>query len=188
MNDCVPMRIIRLLDEKDDNGVARLIQETPADILSQRMVIGEGEEQWSLSLLEAVAARNRPDHLRALIAKGVSDVDSRDEKGITPLMVAGLEVCPEITRELLIAGASPDLQENEGGGTALHWSIMCMSEDFRPVVRMLLDAGIDYQIRDNVGKTARDHAIEYVSPVVPELRRCRAHDRRRGVQVLSVGI
>ena len=92
-----------------------------------------------------------------------SDLDARDEMGITPLSWAALADNPEAARALLAAGAKIDAT-NEDGGTALIGAAFLGRTD---IVELLLEAGVDTSMRNRDGATAADSAS---GPFGPEIQ------------------
>lgn len=68
--------------------------------------------------LHDAVKRNDPAAVQALIITG-ADVDSRDENGLTPLMLACMNLQEQNIRLLIRAGADPQAT-NPAGTTALH--------------------------------------------------------------------
>lgn len=116
---------------------------------------------YSPTALEFVTGDGDISMIRFLIGKG-ANVDLQDKKGITPLIFAALEHQTGSIRELILHGASIDMtifpDQEDGGGTALHWSFQCLNSGCEPTARLLLDAGIDHTIRASDGTTAREQA------------------------------
>lgn len=68
--------------------------------------------------LHDAVKRNDPAAVQAIIITG-ADVDSRDENGLTPLMLACMNLQEQNIRLLVRAGADP-LATNPAGTSALH--------------------------------------------------------------------
>lgn len=68
--------------------------------------------------LHAAVKRNDPAAVQQLIATG-ANIDSRDENGLTPLMLACMNLQEQNIRLLVRAGADP-LATNPAGTSALH--------------------------------------------------------------------
>ena len=147
--------ILRMADQGDDSGAGALIKNTSVNELSMS-ILDDGT-----NILQCLAARNKPALVRLVIEKGLG-VDMCDNEGVSPLMSAALELSHDAVFTLLFMRACPDLQDKIGM-TALHWSLGCLSHERDHVVKMLIESGADYQIRDNENKTARDIAVEMTS-------------------------
>lgn len=90
---------------------------------------------------------------RALIGLG-ADVDALDGNGATALMWAAHEADSAMVGELLAVGANVSKAGLEG--TALAYALIGPAPESAivPVVRQLLDAGVDVNVRDQYGRTA----------------------------------
>jgi ankyrin repeat protein len=94
------------------------------------------------------------DFMKKLIAAGAR-LDHVHRYGRNPLQLAAGMQYPSIVDALIKAKSPLDAQDPEGF-TALHLAAMAFSTIS---VRKLLDAGADPLLKDNTGKTARDHAF-----------------------------
>ena len=94
------------------------------------------------------------DAVRSWVASG-ADINVVDEGGVTPLMWASGYHRAECVAEMLRLGADARRVENDGS-TALHWVAVRGSDGGggAEVVRLLVAAGCDAAVRDNVGCTA----------------------------------
>lgn len=77
------------------------------------------------------------------------DIDSRDNKGCTPLMEAAIFGKENTVSCLLERGSDPTLQDNSGQ-SALHWAARVGSKE---IVGKLLSQGLDINSRTNSGET-----------------------------------
>ena len=105
------------------------------------------------ALMWAVAERH--SKVTEELVRNKVDVNARSKNGATALMFAARGDA-ESTRILLAAGADPNLQIPDWGGTAL---IIASTMGKLPVVEVLLDKGTDPNIRDNNGFTALHAAV-----------------------------
>jgi ankyrin repeat protein len=78
------------------------------------------------------------------------DVDVRDERDWTPLMVAAFNGNEAVAKLLIEHGANPSAQDR-AGYTPLHWSAL---NGYLEVVRMLIAKRIDLNAQSNYGLTA----------------------------------
>ena len=84
-------------------------------------------------------------------------LDKKNENGMTPLMYAAALGHLEIAEALVDAGAGVDLQDSEGGSTALHHAAAYN----RPaVVRLLMSRAANRTITDYDGMTALERAVQ----------------------------
>jgi ankyrin repeat protein len=77
-----------------------------------------------------------------------ANVDTRDERGATALMIAALHGHPATVAALLDRGADPNAK-NEAGATPLIWGVQHLD-----TVRALVDHGADVNARTRFGQTA----------------------------------
>ena len=98
------------------------------------------------------------DAVRSWVASG-ADINVVSERGTTPLMYASECHRAECVAEILRLGADAR-RVNNVGMTALHW---VAERGFgggggAEVVRLLVAAGCDAAVRDDVGRTAVEYA------------------------------
>lgn len=91
--------------------------------------------------------------VKALIAAG-SNVNAKDEKGVTPLMAASLLGHIEVVRALLAAKADVNAKDDEGTTALVYASVQGRVE----VVRALLAAKADVNAKKKSGWTALKYA------------------------------
>lgn len=85
---------------------------------------------------------------------GPTDINFKDDKGMTALMYSISNDHEDLTFSLLKHGADPNIQDNEGR-TAL---MLSAEINDRSRICELLDHGADNSLRDNYGCTATDYA------------------------------
>ncbi len=121
-----------------------------------------------IALAAEHARSGRTAELAALLARGWA-VDTTDDKGNTPLMLAAYHGHTETVRMLLKAGAKPDLRNAKGqtplGGVAFKGHL--------EIARLLLDAGAD-PLADQGGSTPADFAATFGRADILALLRERA--------------
>ena len=103
------------------------------------------------------------DLVKDILDSGVA-VDSRDNDGNTPLIIAA-ESEPGMVEQLLERGANVD-QQNRNGVTAMIAAVKC--ED-TSIVAMLILAGATLELRDRKGRSAADFAKECDKSVQQEI-------------------
>ncbi len=97
------------------------------------------------------AARvGRDDMIPALLKAGVN-IECRDARGHSALVLASYNDRPSTTALLLLHGAAVDGAGDERGNTALMG--VCF-KGYQPIARLLLDAGAEVDRRNGVGQTA----------------------------------
>jgi ankyrin repeat protein len=100
---------------------------------------------------------NNVEEMRRLVAAGVSP-DVEYKSGMTPLMVASMYVLTDLVKILIELGANVNYQSDENGFTAL-----CIAVGRRgtaDIVRMLLEAGADPNMKDGNGRLPINNAVE----------------------------
>ncbi|MGH8620069.1 MAG: ankyrin repeat domain-containing protein [Burkholderiales bacterium] len=85
-----------------------------------------------------------------LFLKAGMDVDVRDEREWTPLMVAAFNGNEVVAKLLIQHGANPNALDR-AGYAPLHWAAL---NGFEEVVRLLIDKGVDRNARSKFGITA----------------------------------
>jgi ankyrin repeat protein len=150
--------------------VVRLLIERGANINATGTLLGTVLHYAAVDGYDEVAA--------LLLDKGAS-ANSRDRKGMTPLMWACFNGHLGVVKMLVQHMHGQGLQErSDRGWTALHNAAYRGHED---IVRCLLLGGADLTITDNEGRTPRAHAEE-----TPCSERRRREGRARCVAVLQV--
>lgn len=111
-------------------------------------VPSSSSEDCGSPLLRAIYGRNLPE-IRRIIATGENiDFQCRNER-ITPLLESIAEGLPEIAKELLQAGANPNLAAADGTTPLIQASWYCQEE----VVSLLLERGATVDTADELGET-----------------------------------
>lgn len=98
----------------------------------------------------------RPSAVTKALKKGI-DIESCDDKGMTPLMLAALFNRSTSANLLLQAGANPKATLSADGLTVL---MLAAREGSYEVAEVLLRAGAEVNSVDNTGKTALIHAAQ----------------------------
>ena len=93
-----------------------------------------------------IASSRHAEALQA-IRKAPPIVNGRGPDGATPLMYAALYGSPALVKQLLDAGADPNIRNN-AGATALTWAV-----DDVEKVRLLVAAGADVNANSDFGRT-----------------------------------
>ena len=75
----------------------------------------------------------------------------------SPLMAAVIKGYPNIVNVLLDHGVNPNLTDAKGT-TAGHYAVMFKNYD---IIKQLIKVNTDFNIKNNVGKSAMDFAIDY---------------------------
>jgi ankyrin repeat protein len=101
-------------------------------------------------LMIDAARMGRDDVIPALLHAGV-DIDCRDAKGYTPLILASYNGHESTTRLLLAAGAAVDIGDGARGNSAL---MGVAFKGYDRIARILIDAGADVNARNGSGQTA----------------------------------
>ena len=104
--------------------------------------------------LNLAAENNSPAVINQLLARG-ADVNSRNERGITPLGIAVFNGDERLVAELVAYGADINIKDNLGN-TALSFAADQMHEE---IVEKLLKHGAYSDVRDGRGETALSLAV-----------------------------
>lgn len=97
-------------------------------------------------VMELIAAA-RPAAALQAVRRAPDVVNGRGPEGATPLMYAALYGSPTLVKQLLDAGADPNVR-NHAGATALTWAV-----DDVEKVRLLAGAGADVNSSSDFGRT-----------------------------------
>ena len=129
-------------------------------IVVSAVVCGMNATQVSMSsldkqLLQATKYQEL-DEVNKLIAAGAS-VNTKDDEGNTPLMIASRHDFRPIAKALIRAHADVNMQD-KGGNTALMQATMF---GYTGMNKLLLSAGANMSIENREGKTAMYYAKNY---------------------------
>ena len=109
------------------------------------------------SLLMMAVRRKKSDVVKRLVSLDYfADVNCRDSKGNTPLIIATDLGYAEIVGMLIGAGALLDAT-NEVGMTAL---MACAKNGNKEIAFKLVDAGVDLYVTDKKGRLYGDYALD----------------------------
>lgn len=103
-----------------------------------------------VELLFDAARTGRDDVIPALLRAGV-DIEVRDSRGYTPLVIASYNGQESTTALLLAEGALPDGADDAQGNSAL---MGVAFKGYEAIARLLIEAGADVNRRNSVGQTA----------------------------------
>ena len=148
-------KFLEAVKKKEGQQVTDMLAEGSPNLVSTRDVTS-GE-----TALHLVTQRRDPTWLQFLIARG-ANVNVRDGRGVTPLVLACNLNFVEGVEALIKAGARID-DTNGSGETPL---ITAVHNRNVPLVRILLQAGANPDRADNSGRTARDYATLAGSTVI----------------------
>ena len=140
-------RFLEAVKKKEGQEVTDMLAEGSPSLINTRDVTS-GE-----AALHIVTARRDLTWMQFLIAKG-ANVNIRDNRGVTPLVVAANLNFIEGVELLISSGARVD-ETNNAGETPL---ITAVHNRNIPMMRVLLKAGANPDRADNSGRSARDYA------------------------------
>ena len=113
------------------------------------------------------AARSNDVNLAKTLLDAKADVNQRDDKGYTPLILATYDGNFEVAQFLLQHGASTEIKDNSGR-TALMGAAFKGNER---EVKLLLDHGANAAASDSKGMTSMMYAVMFARiSVIKELR------------------
>jgi len=140
-------KFLEAVKKKEGQEVTDMLAEGSPSLINTRDVTS-GE-----AALHIVTARRDLTWMQFLIAKG-ANVNIRDNRGVTPLVVAANLNFIEGVELLISSGARVD-ETNNAGETPL---ITAVHNRNIPMMRVLLKAGANPDRADNSGRSARDYA------------------------------
>lgn len=140
-------KFLEAVKKKDGQKVTDLLNEPGTTVVNARDVV-TGE-----SALHVVIARRDAMWVQFLTAKGANP-NTRDKRGVTPLLLASNLGFLEGLQALIEAGARVD-DANDAGETPL---ISAVHRHDTNMMRILLAAGANPDRADNSGRSARDYA------------------------------
>ena len=140
-------KFLEAVKKKDGQAVTDALAKPGTTIINTRDITS-GE-----TALHIVTARRDLTWMSFLIAKG-ANVNVRDAKGVTPLVLASNLNFIEGVELLVTKGAKVD-ESNNAGETPL---ITAVHNKNIALMRVLLKAGANPDRADNSGRTARDYA------------------------------
>lgn len=142
-------KIIKAIGRQDIVLASALISSSSADELSVAVN--------STNVLMAASAFDNVGLIDICIEKGVHVDLQADTDKMSPLMVAVNDASQGAIKALLWHGASMSHRDLEGK-TAMHWVLGCITPEMPSIIKMMLDAGGDWETRSNDVKTVRDIA------------------------------
>lgn len=168
VNENKPLLLKQLLKYKAPVNGINLVKETPLFLAVKNSRIGMVKDLLSAGANPNIRNRNKQsplqlalnketlDYALALI-KAKADVNVTDGMLNTPLMIATQQVRIPLMRHLLQAGARVDDERRYGAKTALYIAI---EKSDLNMVRLLLNANANVNIRSNSGGTALHAAVD----------------------------
>lgn len=141
-------KFLEAVRKKDGNEVTKLLDDGGPNLINTRDYTS-GE-----SALHIVTNKRDLTWMRFLVAKG-ANVNTRDAKGVTPLVASVNFNFVEGAEFLIGQGARLD-ESNNAGETPLITAVHNRNLD---MMRILLTAGADPDRADNSGRSARDYAL-----------------------------
>ncbi|MBI4937627.1 MAG: ankyrin repeat domain-containing protein [Nitrosomonadales bacterium] len=117
------------------------------DIRKQEEIRGKGYQYTPQGFLKSAEAGDKAAVL-LFLASGV-DINTRDERGWTPLMISSFNGSEEIAELLIRSGADINAKDNAGYGP-MHWAAF---NGFHKVIRLLLEKGASPNAQSNFGWT-----------------------------------
>ncbi|MEQ1496001.1 MAG: ankyrin repeat domain-containing protein [Novosphingobium sp.] len=140
-------KFLEAVKKKEGETVTEMLDKGSPNLINTRdLTSGE-------SALHLVTQRRDLTWMQFLIAKG-ANVNNRDTRGVTPLVIACNLNFVEGAELLIKSGARVD-ESNNSGETPL---ITAVHNRNLPLIRLLLQAGADPDRADNSGRSARDYA------------------------------
>ena len=126
------------------------------------MTNGNKNERMLDSDFIKLCRKGSVSEVQAAIANG-ADVNTRDDKDCPPLMAACAHNNTAVVRLLLDSGANPNIKMSEDW-TVLMYAVTENDIDFN-IIKMLIDAGIDVNAKNEYNGTALVRAIRWTSRI-----------------------
>jgi ankyrin repeat protein len=127
-----------------------------AFLIAKGANVNAHDDYGATALMAATFWNNNPQVTLLLIKEG-ADVNAQS-RGRTVLMLAAYAQRSATAAALLSGGAKVNLKDEEYGMTALMWAATNIITENPDIIRILLDAGADANIRSKDGKRAIDYA------------------------------
>ncbi len=154
-------KFLEAVRKKEGDKVTEALNEPGTQIINTK------DFNSGQTALHIVVARRDLTWVQFLLAKG-ANVNARDNRGVTPLVLASEMGFLEGVDELIKSGARID-EANNTGETPL---ISAVHRKDLALVRMLIKAGANPDRPDNSGRSARDYAaLDKGSAVLGEIER-----------------
>ncbi|MCX7285190.1 MAG: ankyrin repeat domain-containing protein [Novosphingobium sp.] len=154
-------KFLEAVRKKEGDKVTEALNEPGTQIINTK------DFSSGQTALHIVVARRDLTWVQFLLAKG-ANVNARDNRGVTPLVLASEMGFLEGVDELIKSGARID-EANNTGETPL---ISAVHRKDLALVRMLIKAGASPDRPDNSGRSARDYAtLDKGGAVLGEIER-----------------
>jgi hypothetical protein len=144
--------------KNNDKGISGISTNCLVTLLQAGADVNINDLQYFGTPLHLAASLRRPDVVHRLLMSGI-DVDIRNDRGETPLMVAANNEDLFTVKKLLAVGADIKAKDNYGR-TLLHHAVDPIRYN-SAILDLLLSSGINPNIKDNAGKTPLMSAAEY---------------------------
>lgn len=91
-----------------------------------------------------------------------TDINAVNVNGITGLMIAAFRGYTDLARAFVLRGADPYKRRLGigSGDTALHVAVTCESPQSTQIIRMMMDHGHPWYLRDNTGRTPMHYVLQ----------------------------
>ena len=145
---------VNIVNAQDLFGAARENNITQIEqLINAGQDVNQANQRGFTPLILAVYSNNK-EAVQLLLEKGANP-NAQDLSGNNALMGAAFRGYPEMA-EILIANKADVNQVNFNGASPLIFAVTFGQND---IAKILLDAKADTSIKDNSGKTAKDHAL-----------------------------
>ncbi len=150
---------LRMMQDAALNSDTKSVLDISALLLKNEGIVTPSTDKLNKKyreLLENNLCQDNHSNLLFLIEQGV-DINIQGNHGNTALIWACIHSVKEFASQLVELGANLNAQD-ASGYTALHAA--CISSDSDWLMKLLLGAGADFEIKNNYGETPLDIAIK----------------------------
>ena len=129
--------------------------------LLSKNILGDKNTANAAIFRAACAKKNRPEMIRLIFKAGIDDVNMCEWEGESLLHWVSFRGYVDSIETLLLLGADVNLKDSFFQHTSLHVAARYGQYE---VAKVLLENGADFRMKDKVGNTPLDKALESAEP------------------------